>query len=172
MSLYKIKKIVSCHLSIYFLNCCINLPNPCGRRTIIHYFSLSYRCRTQTHSLSHIPVPSHTLLSHRVRPLSESLNDLFREVSHLQRRITDLNNRLATLEPFLRHHGYREEGEEGGDGKELAPQSVKGMGQSQTKYSRRYMVRVVRPMNRVVRTRRVKVLKNQNGRVKTSESER
>ncbi|KAA0721908.1 hypothetical protein E1301_Tti020530 [Triplophysa tibetana] len=58
----------------------------------------------------------------RVRPLSESLNDLFREVSHLQRRITDLNNRLATLEPFFRHHGYREEGEDGKDGKDQPPQ--------------------------------------------------
>jgi len=142
------------------------------RTEITYYFSLLYRCGTHTHSLSHIPVQSHTLLSHRVRPLSESLNDLFREVSHLQRRITDLNNRLATLEPFLRHHGYREEGEEGGDGKELVSQSVKGMGQSQTKYARRYMVRVVRPMKRVVRTRRVKVFKNENGRVKASESER
>ncbi|KAK7161411.1 hypothetical protein R3I94_004174 [Phoxinus phoxinus] len=124
--------------------------------------------KTLLHSQPNALLPDYS----RVRPLSESLNDLFREVSHLQRRITDLNNRLATLEPFLRHHGYREEGEEGGDGKELAPQSVKGVGQSQTKYSRRYMVRVVRPMNRVVRTRRVKVFKNQNGRVKASESER
>lgn len=144
----------------FFLNCCTNLPNP-YRRTIIAY-TLFRSCTDVAHinTLTHSSPVSRSLLPHRVRPLSESLNDLFREVSHLQRRITDLNNRLATLEPFLRHHGYREEGEEGGDGKELAPQSVKGMGQSQTKYPRRYMVRVVRPVNRVVRTRRVKVLKN------------
>lgn len=106
----------------------------------------------------------------RVRPLSESLNDLFREVSHLQKRITDLNNRLATLEPVLRHHGYREEGEEGEDGKEM-PQSVKGVGPSQAKYQRRYKVRVVRPVKRVVRVRRVRV-NNENQKVKASESER
>ncbi|KAK2909152.1 hypothetical protein Q8A67_004989 [Cirrhinus molitorella] len=111
--------------------------------------------KTLLHSQPNALLPDYS----RVRPLSESLNDLFREVSHLQRRITDLNNRLATLEPFLRHHGYREEGEEGGDGKEPAP-------------PRRYVVRVVRPVNKVVKTRRVKVFKNENGRVKVSESER
>lgn len=121
--------------------------------------------KTLLHSQPNALLPDYS----RVRPLSESLNDLFREVSHLQRRITDLNNRLATLEPFLRHHGYREEGEEGGDGKEPAPQSV---GPSQAKYPRRYVVRVVRPVNRVMRTRRVKVSKNENERVKASESER
>ncbi|XP_052399050.1 uncharacterized protein LOC127946465 [Carassius gibelio] len=118
--------------------------------------------KTLLHSQPNALLPDYS----RVRPLSESLNDLFREVSHLQRRITDLNHRLATLEPFLRHHGYREEGEEGGE--ELAPRSV---GPSQAKYPRRYMVRVVRPANRVVRTRRVKVFKNEDGRVKASESE-
>lgn len=46
-------------------------------------------------------------LSCRVRPLSESLNDLFREVSLLRKRITELSHRLETLEPFLRHYGYR-----------------------------------------------------------------
>lgn len=111
-----------------------------------------------------------SVILHRVRPLSESLNDLFREVSHLQKRITDLNNRLATLEPFLRHHGYREEGEEGEDGKE-PPQSVKGAGPSQANYQRRYKVRVLRPVKRVVRVRRVKV-NNNNQKVKASESER
>uniref|UniRef100_A0A672NM68 Si:ch211-243a20.3 n=1 Tax=Sinocyclocheilus grahami TaxID=75366 RepID=A0A672NM68_SINGR len=121
--------------------------------------------KTLLHSQPNALLPDYS----RVRPLSESLNDLFREVFHLQRRITDLNNRLATLEPFLRHHGYRKEGEEGGDAKELAPQSV---GPSQAKYPRQYVVRVVRPVNRVVRTRQVKVFKNENGRVKASESER
>ncbi|XP_050978560.1 uncharacterized protein si:ch211-243a20.3 [Labeo rohita] len=121
--------------------------------------------KTLLHSQPNALLPDYS----RVRPLSESLNDLFREVSHLQRRITDLNNRLATLEPFLRHHGYREEGEEGGDGKETAPLTV---GPSQAKYPRRYMVRVVRPVNKGVKTRRVKVFRNENGRVKASESER
>uniref|UniRef100_A0A3Q3WF65 Dynein heavy chain tail domain-containing protein n=1 Tax=Mola mola TaxID=94237 RepID=A0A3Q3WF65_MOLML len=36
----------------------------------------------------------------RVRPLSESLNDLFREVALLRKRITELSQRLATLEPL------------------------------------------------------------------------
>ncbi|XP_051560475.1 uncharacterized protein LOC127444892 isoform X2 [Myxocyprinus asiaticus] len=103
---------------------------------------------------------------------SALLPDYSREVSHLQRRITDLNNRLATLEPFLRHHGYREEGEDGEESKELPPLSMRAMGPSQAKYPRRYRVRVVRPVNRVVRTRRVRVFNNENGKVKTSESER
>lgn len=46
-------------------------------------------------------------LSCRVRPLSESLNDLFREVSLLRKRITELSHRLESLEPFLRHYGYK-----------------------------------------------------------------
>lgn len=46
-------------------------------------------------------------LSCRVRPLSESLNDLFREVSLLRKRVTELSHRLETLEPFLSHYGYR-----------------------------------------------------------------
>ncbi|XP_055060693.2 uncharacterized protein [Misgurnus anguillicaudatus] len=103
----------------------------------------------------------------RVRPLSESLNDLFREVSHLQKRITDLNNRLATLEPFLRHHGYREQGEEGQE----SPQSVKGAESSQARYPRRYKVRVLRPVKKMPRTRPVKVT-NDSARVKANESER
>ncbi|TRY99503.1 hypothetical protein DNTS_020814 [Danionella cerebrum] len=111
--------------------------------------------KTLLHSQPSALLPDYS----RVRPLSESLNDLFREVSHLQRRITDLNNRLATLEPFLRHHGYREAGEEGEDGRDLAPASVRGV------TPRRYLVRVVRP---VTRTRRVKVIK----RAKVSKSER
>ena len=109
---------------------------------------------------------------YRVRPLSESLNDLFREVSHLQRRITDLNHRLATLEPFLRRHGYREEGKEGGEGAELAPQGLTVVGTSLAKYPRRYKVRVLPPINRVLRTRRVKVYKDESGRVRAREDER
>ncbi|XP_036376501.1 uncharacterized protein si:ch211-243a20.3 [Megalops cyprinoides] len=101
----------------------------------------------------------------RVRPLSESLNDLFREVSLLQRRIAELSNRLATLEPYLRRHGYRAEGEEGGGGRILAPQSVRGGGASLAKYPPRYRVRVVRPMNTLMRRRKVKVYKKGGVRV-------
>lgn len=52
-------------------------------------------------------------LSCRVRYLSESLDDLFREVSLLRMRITELSQRLTTLEPLLRHYGYREKAERG-----------------------------------------------------------
>lgn len=104
-----------------------------------------------------------------MRPLSESLNDLFREVSHLQRRITDLNNRLATLEPVLRRHGYYEEDKEATEG---APQSLKGVGTSLAQYPRRYRVRMAQPMNRVGRTRRVRLYKDENGNVKVRELER
>ncbi|KAG5278286.1 hypothetical protein AALO_G00097290 [Alosa alosa] len=64
--------------------------------------------KTLLHSQPSALLPDYS----RVRPLSESLNDLFREVLHLQRRITDLNHRLATLEPVLRRYGYRTRGEE------------------------------------------------------------
>ncbi|KAL7845642.1 hypothetical protein AOLI_G00238340 [Acnodon oligacanthus] len=124
--------------------------------------------KTLLHSQPSALLPDYS----RVRPLSESLNDLFREVSHLQRRITDLNHRLATLEPFLRRHGYHKEGEEGGEGAEPAPQSMRGAGTSLAKYPRRYRVRVVRPFNRVIRTRRVKVYKDESGRLKVREDER
>lgn len=100
-------------------------------------------------------------LSCRVRPLSESINDLFREVSLLHRRITELSHRLATLEPFLRRHGYREKGEEAGGGRALAPLSLRGEVASLAHYTPRTTVRVS-PSNgsRVVRRRRVRVLKN------------
>ncbi|XP_076839131.1 uncharacterized protein LOC143484334 isoform X2 [Brachyhypopomus gauderio] len=101
----------------------------------------------------------------RVRPLSESLNDLFREVSHLQRRITDLNNRLATLEPFLHRHGYHKAGQQGGKGKELVPQSARGAGTSLAKYPRRYRVRVLRPVGRSVQSRKMRTHKDEKGRV-------
>ncbi|XP_066563682.1 uncharacterized protein LOC136751824 [Amia ocellicauda] len=42
----------------------------------------------------------------RVRPLSESLGDLFREVTLLQRRLSELSQRLDTVERALRRHGY------------------------------------------------------------------
>ncbi|XP_072513846.1 uncharacterized protein [Salminus brasiliensis] len=123
--------------------------------------------KTLLHSQPSTLLPDYS----RVRPLSESLNDLFREVSHLQRRITDLNHRLATLEPFLRRHGYSDEGEEGAEGTEPAPQSMRGAGTSLTKYPRRYRVRVLRPVNRVPQIRRVRVYKDP-GSVKTKENER
>ncbi|KAG9262496.1 uncharacterized protein si:ch211-243a20.3 [Astyanax mexicanus] len=124
--------------------------------------------KTLLHSQPSTLLPDYS----RVRPLSESLNDLFREVSHLQRRITDLNHRLATLEPFLRRHGYREDGEEGAEGAEPAPQSMRGAGTSLAKYPRRYRVRVLRPVNRVPQTRRVRVYKDESGRVVARENER
>lgn len=105
----------------------------------------------------------------RVRPLSESLNDLFREVSLLRRRITELSHRLATLEPFLRRHGYREE--EVGGGRALAPQSLRGGPASLARYSPRTAVRASPPRgSRVVRRRRVRVLKK--GGVKLVQRER
>ncbi|XP_059188522.1 uncharacterized protein si:ch211-243a20.3 [Centropristis striata] len=79
--------------------------------------------KTLLHSQPSTLLPDYS----RVRPLSESVNDLFREVSLLRRRITELSHRLATLEPFLRHHGYREQGEEGKEGEEMGtPLSLRG----------------------------------------------
>ncbi|KAF3687579.1 hypothetical protein EXN66_Car003251 [Channa argus] len=103
--------------------------------------------KTLLHSQPNTLLPDYS----RVRPLSESVNDLFREVSLLHHRITELSHRLATLEPFLRRHGYRKDGEdEPGGGRTLAPQSLRG--------------EVARPSprrgSRVVRRRRVRVLKN------------
>ncbi|XP_047658882.1 uncharacterized protein si:ch211-243a20.3 [Tachysurus fulvidraco] len=121
--------------------------------------------KTLLHSQPNTLLPDYS----RVRPLSESLNDLFREVSHLQRRITDLNNRLATLEPVLRRHGYYEGDKEATEG---APQSLKGVGTSLAKYPRRYRVRVARPVNRGSQTRRVRLYKDENGNVKVKEIER
>lgn len=97
----------------------------------------------------------------RVRPLSESLNDLFREVSLMHRRITELSHRLATLEPFLRHHGYREEG--AGDHRALVPQNLRGEVASRARYTPKTGVGANPP--RVVRRRRVRVLRNGGGKV-------
>lgn len=114
--------------------------------------------KTLLHSQPSTLLPDYS----RVRPLSESVNDLFREVSLLHRRITELSHRLATLEPFLRRHGYREE-----DG----AQSLKGEVQSLARYTPRTTARVNPPRgSRVVRRRRVRVLKN--GGVKLIQSER
>ncbi|KAJ8001785.1 hypothetical protein DPEC_G00173040 [Dallia pectoralis] len=105
----------------------------------------------------------------RVRHLSESVNDLFREVSLLHRRITELTHRLATLEPLIRRYGYREEGEDGGGGvgSALAQQNTSGEG---AKYPVRYTVKRVVPVRgtRVVQRRRVKV--QNNGQVRLMES--
>lgn len=84
----------------------------------------------------------------RVRPLSESLNDLFREVSLLRTRITELSQRLATVEPFLRHYGYRKEEKEEKEEKEKAgggrAQGMREEAASQVRYSRRPGPRLVR----------------------------
>ncbi|KAM8880039.1 uncharacterized protein AB9W97_015074 isoform 1-T6 [Spinachia spinachia] len=106
--------------------------------------------------------PSYLLPDYsRVRPLSESVNDLFREVSLLRMRISELSHRLATLEPFLRHHGYREVGEEeAGGSRALAPHSRSGEAVSLAWYAPRTPERTRPPSgSRVVRRRRVRVLK-------------
>ncbi|XP_051241627.1 uncharacterized protein si:ch211-243a20.3 [Dicentrarchus labrax] len=122
--------------------------------------------KTLLHSQPSTLLPDYS----RVRPLSESVNDLFREVSLLRRRITELSHRLATLEPFLRHHGYRGEGGEE-EGRALAPQSLRGEVASLARYSPRTAARASPPRgSRVVRRRRVRVLKN--GGVKLVQRER
>ncbi|CAK6953509.1 uncharacterized protein si:ch211-243a20.3 [Scomber scombrus] len=115
--------------------------------------------KTLLHSQPSTLLPDYS----RVRPLSESVNDLFREVSLLHRRITELSHRLATLEPFLRRHGYREEGEElAGGGRALT---------SLVRYNPRSRVRASLPKRtRVVMRKRARMLKN--GGVKVLQSER
>jgi len=99
----------------------------------------------------------------RVRPLSESVNDLFREVSLLHHRITELSHRLATLEPFLRRHGYREEDMEEAGGSR--PKSLKGEVVRAARYDPRSRVRARTPSgSRVVRRRLVRILKNKGGK--------
>ncbi|XP_048104677.1 uncharacterized protein si:ch211-243a20.3 isoform X2 [Alosa alosa] len=122
--------------------------------------------KTLLHSQPSALLPDYS----RVRPLSESLNDLFREVLHLQRRITDLNHRLATLEPVLRRYGYRTRGEEEEDGVGT-PGAAERAGSLARQPTRRYTVRTVRPVRRVVRTRRVRVYKDKDGRVRVLESD-
>ncbi|XP_034542786.1 uncharacterized protein si:ch211-243a20.3 [Notolabrus celidotus] len=124
-----------------------------------------HEIKTLLHSQPSTLLPDYS----RVRPLSESLNDLFREVSLLRRRITELSHRLATLEPFLRHHGYLEEGN-GGEQEEKegarggqAPLSLRGEVTSLARHSP--------PRgSRVVRRRRVRVLTP--GGVKVEQRER
>lgn len=117
--------------------------------------------KTLLHSQPSTLLPDYS----RVRPLSESVNDLFREVSLLHRRITELNHRLATLEPLLRHHGYREEGEEGAAAVR-APKhrGLDGEMSSLVRYSPRTPMRASPPGgSQVVRRRRVRVFKNGGG---------
>ncbi|XP_049900862.1 uncharacterized protein si:ch211-243a20.3 [Epinephelus moara] len=120
--------------------------------------------KTLLHSQPSTLLPDYS----RVRPLSESVNDLFREVSLLRRRITELSHRLATLEPFLRHHGYREVEE----GEALAPSSLRGEVARLARYTPRTPARASPPRgSRVVRRRRVRVLNNGGG-VKLVQRER
>uniref|UniRef100_A0A3P8PB12 Uncharacterized protein n=1 Tax=Astatotilapia calliptera TaxID=8154 RepID=A0A3P8PB12_ASTCA len=109
----------------------------------------------------------------QVRPLSESVNDLFREVSLLHRRIAELSHRLATLEPFLRRYGYQ--GEDGEDEEEEAEgrraHSLKGKVASLARYTPRSAVSVSPPRgSRVVRRRRVRVLKNRGVKLVKSDT--
>uniref|UniRef100_A0A3Q2Z2A4 Si:ch211-243a20.3 n=1 Tax=Hippocampus comes TaxID=109280 RepID=A0A3Q2Z2A4_HIPCM len=95
----------------------------------------------------------------RVRPLSETINDLFREVIMLHQRITELSHRLATMEPFFRHHGYSEE--RLGDDLSLGRQSLTGEVASLARYKTSAWVRASpEKASRLVRRRRVKVLNN------------
>ncbi|KAM9315279.1 uncharacterized protein KZ484_024951 [Pholidichthys leucotaenia] len=103
--------------------------------------------KTLLHSQPSTLLPDYS----RVHPLSESVNDLFREVSLLHRRITELSHRLATLEPLLRRYGYR--GEDAGGGQ---AHSLRGDVASLARYTPRTPPRG----SRVVRRRRVRVLKN------------
>lgn len=75
-------------------------------------------------------------LSCRVRHLSESVNDLFREVSLLRMRLTELSQRLTTMEPLLRHYGYREKRGVEGAARGGGAHSVKGWMPNLTRYHR------------------------------------
>uniref|UniRef100_A0A668ATY3 Si:ch211-243a20.3 n=1 Tax=Myripristis murdjan TaxID=586833 RepID=A0A668ATY3_9TELE len=122
--------------------------------------------KTLLHSQPSTLLPDYS----RVRPLSESVSDLFREVSLLHRRITELSHRLATLEPFLRRHGYRERGEEAGGGRAPAPQSLRGEVASLTRFTPGSTARLTPPRgSRLLRRRRVRVLKNRGVKVLQSE---
>ncbi|KAM7419111.1 hypothetical protein PAMA_016297 [Pampus argenteus] len=118
--------------------------------------------KTLLHSQPSTLLPDYS----RVRPLSESLNDLFREVSLLHRRITELTHRLATLESFLRHHGYHdgERGVEGG--RALVPQTLTGEVARLARYSPKARTRATPPRgSRVVRRRRVRVFQERGSEV-------
>nr|XP_054606916.1 uncharacterized protein si:ch211-243a20.3 [Nothobranchius furzeri] len=109
--------------------------------------------KTLLHSEPNSLLPDYS----RVRPLSESVSDLFREVSLLRRRITELTHRLATLQPYLRRHGYRgEDGDETGGSRAL-----RGEVTSLTRYPLKNKGRPSRLRGtRVVGRRRVRILKN------------
>ncbi|XP_068178490.1 uncharacterized protein si:ch211-243a20.3 [Antennarius striatus] len=117
--------------------------------------------KTLLHSQPNTLLPDYS----RVHPLSESVNDLFREVSLLRRRINELSHRLAILEPFLRHYGYwekeDEEDEEGVDNLEIAggfqAQTLRGDVVNQTRH---HSPRAVGRQSRVLRRRRVRVFNN------------
>ncbi|XP_077426183.1 uncharacterized protein LOC144054779 [Vanacampus margaritifer] len=111
--------------------------------------------KTLLHSKPNTLLPDYS----RVRPLSETINDLFREVSMLHQRITELSHRLATVEPFFRRHGYRED--RLGDDPSLARQSLTGEEASLARYKTSAWVRASpKRSSRLVRRRRVKVLRN------------
>ena len=114
----------------------------------------------------------------RVRPLSESVNDLFREVSLMHRRINELTHRLAALEPFLRRHGYRGEGVAEGEARggastaPLAPRNTRGQVAAArfSKHPPRNMLKLTPPKGtRVVRRKRVRVFRDGSTRVVQSE---
>lgn len=111
--------------------------------------------KTLLHSQPSTLLPDYS----RVRPLSESINDLFREVFLLHRRINELSHRLATLEPVLRRHGYH-----GGDMEEVGggkAQSLKGELATLARYDPRSRARASVPKGNKVVRRRVRVLKKQ-----------
>ncbi|XP_078801617.1 uncharacterized protein LOC144991818 [Oryzias latipes] len=101
----------------------------------------------------------------RVRPLSESINDLFREVSLLHRRITELSHRLATLEPILRRLGYQGEDLEEATGSRA--QSLQGEATTLARFDPRSKVRATPPRgsSRVVKRRRLRFLRNRGGKL-------
>ncbi|XP_035762258.1 uncharacterized protein si:ch211-243a20.3 [Neolamprologus brichardi] len=124
--------------------------------------------KTLLHSQPSTLLPDYS----RVRPLSESVNDLFREVSLLHRRIAELSHRLATLEPFLRRYGYQgEDGEEKEEEEGRRAHSLKGKVASLARYTPRTAVSVSPPRgSRVVRRRRVRVLKNRGVKLVKSDT--
>uniref|UniRef100_A0A3B3WKN9 Uncharacterized protein n=1 Tax=Poecilia mexicana TaxID=48701 RepID=A0A3B3WKN9_9TELE len=109
--------------------------------------------KTLLHSQPSTLLPDYS----RVRPLSESLNDLFREVSLMRHRITELSHRLATLEPYLRRHGYRgDDMAEAGGGKRA--QILHGEATTLARYAPES--RMTARGNRVMRRKRVRVVRN------------
>ncbi|XP_077381428.1 uncharacterized protein LOC144021199 [Festucalex cinctus] len=110
--------------------------------------------KTLLHSKPNTLLPDYS----RVRPLSETINDLFREVSMLHQRITELSHRLATVEPFFRRHGYRDRL---GDDLSLARQRLTGEEASLARYKTSAWVRASpKRSSRLVRRGRVKVLRD------------